>query len=212
MSLFSIAIKGRQIPEHVLGFNRSTASHGRCFLALYSHSEWTRGPCSHRNQLTGLTWGGPDVHSAQSNHNTALLKSFWSESNVTALLKVTLHSGLLSSFCLQGLSLSHLECDSPTVAASGSGDIICLLFSFWFPPLPPPNPNPPTYSNHTMEHRAHVTVNSKAIRLIIIAWMMKKKWHLYELNNKLSFEHKNLRLENQPSTRAHLRRKIHKVI
>lgn len=40
---------------------------------------------------------------------------------------------------------------------------------------------------------------------------MKKKWHLYEVNNKLSFEHENLRLENQPSTGAHLRRKIHKV-
>lgn len=66
----------------------------------------------------------------QCNHNTALLKSFWSESNVTALLNVT----LLSSFCPQGLSLPHLECDSPTVAASGSGDIICLLFSSWFSP------------------------------------------------------------------------------
>lgn len=135
--LFSIAIKERHmdpIPEHVLGFNRSTATHWRGFLALYSNSEWTRGPCSHRNQLTQLTWGGPDVHSAQSNHNTALLKSFCSESNVTALLNVTLHSGLLSSFCLQGLSLSHLQCDSPTVAASGSGEIICLLLSFWFSP------------------------------------------------------------------------------
>lgn len=64
----------------------------------------------------------------QCNHNAALLKSFCSESNVTALLNVT----LLYSFCLQGLYFSHLECDSPTVAASGSVDIICLLFSFWF--------------------------------------------------------------------------------
>lgn len=69
----------------------------------------------------------------QCDHNTALLKTFCSQPNVTALVNVTLHSGLLHSFRLQGLSLSHLERDGRTVAASGSGDRLSVVAPVCFP-------------------------------------------------------------------------------
>lgn len=70
---------------------------------------------------------------AHSAITTQLYQSFTCEANVTALVNVTLHSGLLHSFRLQGLSLSHLQRDGRTVAASGSGDHLSVAAPFCFP-------------------------------------------------------------------------------